>query len=492
MELKTSILRGIGWTTIANIGSQLLSLVTTMVLARLLLPSEFGLVAMVLVFTHFAKMLADFGLAPAIVQSKEISEEQLSSLFWLNMLFGVLLCGLGILLAPLIAAFYGEPDLVVLTYGLALGFVFGALGIVPSALIRKQMRFRVFSLITLTSVLLASISAIASAIYGLGAWALVVEALVRSLLASLLYLRYGRWRPRLVFHGRSIVPMIRYGLGYVGYSIINYWAKHVDNLLVGKLLGSESLGFYSEAYKMMRMPVTQVMGSLTGVMFPALSAIQDDHERCKAVYLKTMSMLSLATFPMAIGMLVLAEPLIFTFLGDQWGQAVPILQILAITGVSSTYSNPTGWLYKSQGRTDIMFWWGLGGSGTLIVGIVIGATFMDMHAIAAGYTIAHLLLLVPSVMIPGRLIGMGFLDVFAVTRGALGCAIAMGLAMAGLYYGIIPETLPSPVILGIVAVPGLLFYLLLLALFNVEGFAEARAFVWSRWKKFTTKSPDDA
>lgn len=491
MDLNKSILRGIGWTTVANIGSQLLSLVTTMVLARLLMPSEFGLVAMVLVFTHFAKMLADFGLAPAIVQSKKTSEEQLSSLFWLNMLFGGLLCGLGILLAPAIAAFYGESDLIGLTYGLAMGFVFGALGIVPSALIRKQMRFRLFSIITLTSVLVASASAIAAAIYGLGAWALVVEALVRSLLASCLYLLYGGWRPRLMFNLTSIIPMLRYGIGYVGYSVINYWAKHVDNLLVGKLLGSDALGFYSEAYKMMRMPVTQVMGSLTGVMFPALSAIQDDHERCKAVYLKTMSMLSLATFPMAIGMMVLAEPLIFTFLGDQWGQAVPILQILAITGVSSTFSNPTGWLYKSQGRTDIMFWWGLGGSGTLIVGIVIGATFMDVHAIAAGYTIAHLILLVPSVIIPGRLIGMSFLDVFAVTRGGLACAIAMGLAMAGLFYFVVPHTLPSPVILGLVAPAGLLIYIGLLAVFDVEGFDEARRFLWSRYKKLTTKASED-
>ncbi len=490
MDFKTSVLRGIGWTTIANIGSHLLSLATTMVLARLLMPAEFGLVAMVLVFTHFAKMLADFGLAPAIVQAEDISEEQLSSLFWLNLGLGFLLCGLAILAAPLIAAFYGESDLVALTYGLAVVFVLGSLGIVPSALIRKQMRFRLYSIITLVSVVIASAAAIGAAVYGLGPWALVAEAMIRAMIASGLYLAYGRWRPRMRFNFSSIVPMLRYGAGYVGYQIINYWAKHIDNLLVGKLLGSDALGFYNEAYKIMRMPVTEVIGSLTGVMFPALSSIQNDIERCKQVYLTTMSLVSLATFPMAIGILVLAEPLILTFLGSQWMPAVPILQILAITGVSSTFSNPTGWIYQSQGRTDIMFWWGLGGSGTLIVGIVIGAFFMDLHAIAAGYTIAHLLLLVPSVMIPGRLIGMGFLEVFAATRGALACAVAMGLMLAGLYYGAL-HTLPAPAAVAIAIPTGLAFYIVLLRVFGIEGWTEVSRFLWSQWKKFTTTSEDD-
>lgn len=490
MDFKTSILRGIGWTTIANIGSQLISLGTTVVLARLLVPEEFGLVAMILVFTGFAKMLADFGLAPAIVQKKDITDTQLSSLFWLNNLLGVGLFGIGIVLAPFIASFYEEPALVALTYGMSASFILGALGIVPSALIRKAMRFRLFSIITLISVLLASAAAIGSAYAGLGAWALVIQALVRALIASLLYLRYGGWRPGFAFNLQSVIPMIRYGLGYVGYSVINYWAKHIDNLLVGKLLGSGPLGYYNEAYKLMRLPVSQVMGSLSGVMFPALSSIQDDHERCKRVYLKTMSTLSMATFPIAIGVLVLGEPLILTFLGDQWVQSIPILQILAITGVSSTFSNPTGWLYKSQGRTDIMFWWGLGGSGTLVVGIAIGATFMNVEAIATGYTVAHVLLMVPSVAIPGRLIGMTFREVFAATRGALACAAAMGGFMALLHYVVLPPDFPAPATLGIVIPTGLLFYFGLLHFLDIRGFGEVRRLLWSSWKKFTNKTDD--
>src|SRR5690606_5311141 len=237
--------------------------------------------------------------------------------------------------------------------------------------------------------------------------------------------------PGLQFSVSAVRELLGYSSSLVGFGFVNYWARNADNLLIGKYLGSAALGVYSRAYSLMLLPISEVISVLGSVMFPALSSIQQDRARVKRIYLRAMPMIALIAFPMMLGLVAVAEPFVLTLFGERWIGVAPLLRTLCFVGVIQSMCSPTGWIYTSQGRTDRMFWWGIGGSGTLIVGIVVGVLQGTVQAVALCYFLANVVICYPCIAIAGRLIDLRFAEVARSVSGPLLCAMAMAVLVWG-------------------------------------------------------------
>jgi O-antigen/teichoic acid export membrane protein len=481
MSLKRQMLSGIAWSSTGRVGQQVIHFGLTILLARLLLPEDFGLVGMVIVFTGFASLFAEFGFSSALIQRSDITDAHSSSVFWLNVLVGLLLSIGFYFLAPFLAAFYDVPELQPVARALAATFSVASVGIVPTALLQRHMDFKRLARIELLAAALAGAVAIFMALEGLGVWALVAQTLLGALITVVLAFILSGWRPSLSFSHHAVAELLHFSSHLFGFKFINYWARNADNLLVGKLIGSAGLGVYSRAYSLMLLPITQVITVISRVMFPALSLIQDDTKRVRRIYLRAMGMIALITFPMMTGLFVVAEPFVLAVLGAQWAAVIPVLQILCVVGLIQALCNPAGWIYQSQGRTDWMFWWGLGAAGTLIVAIAIGAAVGTVESVAWAYMIANMFLFYPCIMIPGKLIGMRVSHVMREVSGALACSCVM----AGLVWGVgllLPESWSDGARLAVQVPTGVAVYLLLLFVTRPPGYREAEGF-FTEWRK---------
>ncbi len=396
------------WTGIGRLGQQVIQFGIMIVLARLLGPAAFGLVGLIIVFTGFASVFVDVGLSGAVIQRQELTERHVSTAFWLNAGAGFVLSLAVAALAPLIAAFYGDPALLGLTLAMAPAFAIAGLGLMPKALVQRSMRFKRLAAIEIVAVAVAGTAAIASAVAGLGAWSLVILMLATNSITTIMLWLTSHWRPTLIVDRTALRDLWGFSAGVLGFQTINYWSRNFDNLLVGKVLGSAALGIYGRAYSVMLMPISQVNQVTTRVMFPALSRLQGQPERVKRAYLRAVGLIALVTFPLAVGLLVEAEPFVLTLYGSDWSEMILILQILCIPALFQSIGTTTGWIYQSQGRTDWLFRWGLVAGVLTIVSFAIGIRW-GLVGIATAYAIRTLLLVYFNYAIPGRLVGIDLL-----------------------------------------------------------------------------------
>jgi PST family polysaccharide transporter len=230
----------------------------------------------------------------------------------------------------------------------------------------------------------------------------------------------------------------------------------------------------------MLLPISQIISVVSDVMFTALSSIKNDKARVKSLYLRTIGVISLLSFPMMAGMYVVAQPFILSLYGAKWVAVVPILQILCVVGFLQSLNSPTGWIYTSQGKTDWMFWWGVFGSGSLVIGIIIGALFGTIRSIAIGYTAASVLIFYPCIKIAGKLIDMSFKDVIETVAAQFVSSLVMALCV-----WIIGQALPSHwsswVLLVAQVLSGLLVYGSLIFFFNLSAYRDIHQLVREWW-----------
>lgn len=427
-ELATKTVRGLAWTGAGRVGQQAIQFGITVALARLLVPADFGLVGLIIVFTGFASVFVDVGMSGALIQRDELTERHLSSAFWLNIGAGLALSGLVAALSPAIAAFYGKPSLVGLTLAMSANFALAGVGLVPRALMQRSMHFQRLALIETVAAVLAGGAAVGCALVGFGVWSLVVLVLATTVLTTLSIWLCSRWRPSLIVDRAALRDLWGFSAGFLGFQIVNYWSRNFDNLLVGKVIGPAALGIYSRAYNVMLVPITQVNQVTTRVMFPALSRMQGDPERVKRAYLRAVGLIALFTFPATVGLLVAAKPFVLAVYGPKWSEMILVLQILCIPALFQSIGTTTGWIYQSQGRTDWLFRWGLATGVLTIASFAVGITW-GLVGVAVAYTTRTLLLTYLNYTIPGKLVGLTFWDVARRVRGVFGAATTMGLVV---------------------------------------------------------------
>ena len=348
-DLKERTIRGGSARGAALAATFLLRIASLMVLARLLDPKDFGLLGMVTAFTGVLSLFRDFGLSAAAVQRSTVSEEQSSTLFWVNILVGALLTLIAVALAPAVATFYREPRLALVTSIVAVGFLINAAGVQHSALLQREMRFTSLAWIDVASLAISTVAAVISAKLGMGYWALVVMSVCVPLsTTTFLWLASG-WVPGRLHQNVGLRSMMRFGGFLTLNGLVMYVASNFDKILLGRFWGAESLGIYGRAYQLIRIPTDNLNSAVGDVAFSGLSRIQDDPVRVKRYFLKGYSLVVALTLPITAACALFADDIVLVLLGPKWNAAVGIFRLLAPTMMIFAITNPLGWLLNSIG-----------------------------------------------------------------------------------------------------------------------------------------------
>lgn len=472
-SLAGKTISGLGWSLGTQALKQGFQFVITVFLARLLTPREFGLVAMVIVFSGFASLFNDLGFGAALVQRREVEERHYCSVFWMNVMFGVVLGGLLAASSPLIARFYHEPRLIPVTVLISLCFPIGSVAIVQRSRLTRQMDFRSLGLIDIVNVTISGFIAIMMGWLGFGVWSLVCQILCLAIFEVIGLWLASDWRPSMSFDRASIGELLEFSSNLTGFTVINYWYRNGDNLLVGKFFGGAALGIYSRAYNLMLLPLSQITYVVSKVMFPALSRLQDDKDRIKNIYLRSIAMIALVTFPMMMGLLVIADHFILAIYGPKWSGVIPILRVFCILGMVQSVYSTIGWIYQSQGRTDWMFRWGIFSACLSIMAMGLGVWLGSPLAIAACLTVVGIVLLPPGFDIPGKLIRVTKRDVAQSVSGVSICAAAMAFSVWILEV-VLPSGWSQWAYLGLETSFGAVVYFLLIHFSRLTPYLEFR------------------
>jgi O-antigen/teichoic acid export membrane protein len=348
-DLKEKAIRG-GFAKIcAQAANYTLRIGSLMILARLLDPKDFGLVGMVTALTGVLSLFRDFGLSAATVQRVEVTDEQISTLFWVNILVGVILTLILMAVAPIVVRFYHEPQLLWVTMALATSFLFNAAGIQHSALLQRQMRFTALATIDVIALVVSTFIGISMALAGSRYWSLVASAVSFPLATTICLWLTTRWIPGKPRRGVGVHSMMRFGGGLTLNFLIAYVAYNFEKILLGRFWGAEALGLYGRAYQLTNLPTESLNSALGEVAFSALSRIRNDPPRFRTYFLKGYSLILESTIPITIAVALFAPDLIATILGPKWREAAPIFRLLAPTILVFALINPIGWLIFSLG-----------------------------------------------------------------------------------------------------------------------------------------------
>lgn len=378
----------------ANFGLRLGSL---MVLARLLGPQEFGLLGMVTAFTGVLGLFRDFGLSTAAVQRETVTDEQISTLFWINILVGAILTLLAAVFAPAIAAFYHEPRLFWITVVLAMGFLFNAAGVQHSALLQRQMRFTALAVINVISLVVSSALAIAMAKYGYGYWALVAMTVMQPLTTTFGVWVAAPWAPGPPRRRAGVRSMMQYGGTITLNGLVVYIAYNMEKVLLGRFWGVDAIGIYGRAYQLINIPTENLNSSIGEVAFSALSRVQNDRARMRNYFLKGYSLVTGMTLPITLACALFSNDVVYVFLGPKWGEAAPIFRLLAPTILIFALINPFAWLLFSLGLVMRSLKIALVIAPVVIAGYVAGLHY-GPKGVALGYSAAMTLWVIPHIL----------------------------------------------------------------------------------------------
>jgi len=358
-ELKHASVRGGVITFAAQLMKFVLNMAVTIWLAHILAPEDFGLVAMVMVIVNFFVLFKDAGFSVATIQQDTVTHEQVSLLFWLNALIGLLLAGILYFSAPFVVLFFHEPRLLEIVQVLSLVFVVGGLSIQHEALMRRQMRFRGLVVIEVLGLLLAAGTAVFLAISGAGYWAMIWMQVVAIVVRVVLLWSVVGWLPSLPASKVGVRKMVVFGSQMTLANVIQYLSKQSDQILLGWWSGAHALGLYSTAMQMLLLPIRQMIAPLMSVAQVTLSRLQDDDAGFRRVYLILVKVVSYATMPLMAVLAVLAEPVVKVFLGEQWLDIIPIVVILACAGWILAVNNTMGWVLMARGQGRRMLRWNM-------------------------------------------------------------------------------------------------------------------------------------
>jgi O-antigen/teichoic acid export membrane protein len=427
-DLKGKSIRGGAVTMSAQGVMFFLRLGSTMVLARLLAPADYGLVAMVSVFINFADLFKDLGLSTATIQRANINQDQVSTLFWINVAVSFALALILAIAAPIISWFYKEPKLIGITLILAGTFIFSGLAVQHQALLRRQMRFSALAMIEIGSMGIGITTGIVMAWYGVGYWALVGLSAATAISYMALVWVFCGWRPGLPVRRAGIHSMVTFGGHLTGFDIVNYFARNFDNILLGRYCGASVLGLYSRAYNIMMLPISQVRGPLHAVALPALSHIQNDHLRYKRYYIKLITLIAFITMPLMVFLFFCSDRVIHLLLGDQWSGAANIFKVLSVAAFIQPVGTTWGLVLVSLGQSQKYFTWGIVNSVVIVISFILGLSWGAI-GVAAAYTIATYVLLAPTLWYSFRRTPISMTDFFSAISRPVIASIIMGFVI---------------------------------------------------------------
>ncbi len=437
--IRGRAVRGVG----INLGTQGVmfgvQMASTAVLARLLEPHDFGLVGMVQVFTGMVAMFSDSGLSTATIQKEDLSDEQVSLLFWLNGALGIALMLIVAAASPLVALFYGEPVLVWVTLCIATTFPFAGFTVQHRALLKRQMRFKVLAVDRVLSLVLSNAIAIPLAWLGFGHWALVALAASQSVANMLLIWMSSGWRPGPPRRGADVKELIAFGGFLSGSQFLQYIRRNLDRMLIGAMWGAEALGVYRVAHRLILLPIQQINRPIGNVMVPALSRVQFEPEQYRSMYRDALFIVVSVGLPVVAAMLVTAPDLVEFVLGKKWLAAVPIFYALGPAAIAGALNVAGSWVFITSGRAGAQFranvWLTIGIAGSMLV-----VAHWGPLAVAAAFSASFCLSRYPHFRYAIRDTPVQMRDIgAAILRPSLACIAGAVPALAAQYF--LPEVM---------------------------------------------------
>lgn len=389
-DLKRQITRGALSSGIAQ-GVRLLAQIgTVVILSRLLPPAEFGIVAMAAPVLALVLLFQEFGIAQAIIQKQVLTRAEVATLFWIAVALSAAFALALILAAPLVARFYGEPNVGLLTAAMAANALVAGVGAQHIALLNRGMRFGMLATLDTMGAVAGLAVGVAWAWYAPSFWAIYAGSLVTTVVPALGAWVATGWIPSLPARGTGARSSLHFGAGVAGFNVANFFARNLDKVLIGRVWGEIPLGLYDRAYKLMLFPTQQVNAPLSRVMLPALSRMADEPPRYRYAFLRAMNQILMLSLPGIAFMTASAAILVPFLLGEDWHGAVPIFAALGLAGILQPLNNPCGWLFVSQARTWEFMRWGLFNAVTCILGFVIGLPYGAV-GVAVVYAIGEII-----------------------------------------------------------------------------------------------------
>ncbi len=399
-----------------------------MVLARLLDPKDFGLVGMVTAVTGVLSLFKEAGLSMVTIQRPTITNEEVSTLFWLNMLVGLILAALSMAMAPILVIYYEESALLWVTAALGTGFIFYAAGVQHAALLQREMRFGMVAVVEIISQVVSTLMGIAMALSGYGYWALVAMAVIQPVVSTAIFWSTSGWVPGMPHRGAGVGAMMGFGSAIAANSLVAYVAYNFDKILIGRYWGAVALGIYGRAYQLLSIPSDNLTLAVGNVLFASLSRLQNDPGRLKKYFLTIYSLLLSLTLPSTLACVLFADDIVFLILGQKWKDVGPLFRLLAPAIVVFAVVNPLYWLNVSIGRAGrgLRIWLVL--APLLIAAYIIGLPY-GSSGVALTYSTLMTLWLIPHLAwaLNGTTISLRDL-LPAVARPLVSTAVALVLA----------------------------------------------------------------
>ena len=349
-NLKGAAAKGLFWSAMDRFGGQGIQFVFGILITRILLPADYGLVGMILIFWAVGQTLVDSGFGSALIWKKNPTPADYSTVFYFNVSISLILYLIFYLIAPLIAGFYDEPKLVGLIRVLCLNFILLSFGLIQQVVLQKKVDFKLMSFVNVASSLMAGIVALYMAVKGFGPWAIVVQILAKSFVTSLLLWIFNRWRPVFIFEWLSLKELFGYGSKLTAAGLIYTIFQYLYFPIIGKLFPLAALGFYTRASQLQDFPVKTLGSVFNRVAFPVFSAIQDNNERLKNAVRKTLRTMVFFNFPMLLGLVAVADPLIEVVLTEKWLPASGYFKLLCLVGLFYSFQIVNGEILKTKGK----------------------------------------------------------------------------------------------------------------------------------------------
>jgi O-antigen/teichoic acid export membrane protein len=427
-KIRRDSVRGGVVTVGSGVASVTIRLISTIFLARMLAPADFGVVAMVTAVTAFVGLFRDLGLSSATIQKRDLTHGQQCNLFWINVGTGLLLTAITAAMAPAIAAFYGRPDLQAVTLALAPTFVIGSIAAQPCATMTRELMFGRLAIADIAGSLTILLATLGMAFAGMGYWSLVWGGLVGGLVSTFIAVQLSPFRPGLWDRNSQVGDFLRFGVNVTLFGVADYAHRNFDNIAIGRVWGAEVLGVYGRAYSLLMIPIQAVRGPILSVSYPALSKLQDRPFDYRAYVRDVAAILALLSMPLFAFIAVCSTDFVEVLLGSQWHEAAPIVKWLSIAGFFQTTGTIRGVVMMSSGNSarvrDLGFFQSLAMLAVIAASVAWGAV-----AVAASYAIAQALLFIPMTWYAFR---DSHVSLAEVCKTISGCAAASVLASAAL------------------------------------------------------------
>lgn len=482
-SFQKKIVNSVFWSAVDVVLRQGMQFLVLIVMARILSPEDFGVIALLALFVGVAGVFVDGGFSSALIQRQNITRTDESTVFFFNMAMGVAASLMLCLAAPYIAILFEKPVLEPLTYAMALNVLISALGSIHTTLLTKELNLKLIAKISGAASFLSGVLAIWLAAKGFGVWSLALQTLTASFVSTVLLWRWHPWRPARSFSYRSLRSFFRFGGYLMIVGIIDMLHTNLYSVLIGRLYPIREVGYYDRAQKTQLLPVNLIMQVINRVAFSAFSSVAEDRERLAQAFRKAQRLVMFVNIPLSMIIIVLAEPLILTLFGEKWLASAPILQILGIVGLMWPMHILNINVLKAQGRSDLFFKIMLI-KKTVAIGLTVAGSFYGIVAIAWAQVIASVFSIGVNAYYSKIFLNYGAVRQVLDLIPSLFVAGLMGALMWLAAYG---WDFVYYVELALAASAGGVFYLLMAYLLRIGALPEIGRLVLSRNKPVLAK-----